>query len=96
MSLPTLAEFAALQGQVFELDAGLAEPLRAELMTAQALAMAPHAGRQAFSLLFAGPAQPQLAQCTYRLAHPQLAALDIFLVPVGADAAATRYQAVFT
>jgi hypothetical protein len=96
MSLPSLTEFASLLGQPFMLDAGLSEPLPARLVAAQALDMAPHAGRQPFSLLFAGPPRPQLPQRTYRLAHPKLPALDIFLVPVGADAEATRYQAVFT
>lgn len=96
MNLPTLTEFASLLGPGFTLDAGLAELLPARLVAAQTLDMAPHAGRQPFSLLFAGPAQPRLPKRTYRLAHPRLPALDIFLVPVGADAAATRYQAVLT
>ena len=96
MNMPSLDDFTALRGQVFALDAGGAQPLQALLLEAEPLAMAPHAGRQPFSLIFAGPAQPQLPQNTYCLAHPRWPALHIFLVPVGADATATRYQAVFT
>ena len=96
MNLPSLDDFVALKGQAFALDAGGGQALQALLLEAEPLAMAPHTGRQPFSLVFAGPLQPRLPQSTYRLAHPRLPALDIFLVPVGADATATCYQAVFT
>jgi len=95
-TLPTLDAFVPLQGEAFELHVDGPAPLRAELVSAVALGMAPAAGRQAFSLVFAGPPVPRLPQRIYRLQHPRLPALDLFLVPVGADAAATRYEAVFT
>jgi hypothetical protein len=38
---------------------------------------------------FAGP------QGLYRLLHPTLGALDVFLVPVSRSGAATRYEAIF-
>lgn len=52
--------------------------------------------REPFSLLFLGPAEPLLPQRIYRLEHRSLGALDIFLVPVGRDGAAARYEAAFT
>jgi hypothetical protein len=52
--------------------------------------------RQAFSLRFLGPAQPVLPQATYRLDHPALGALEIFLVPLGPKSGGMRYEAVFT
>ena len=51
--------------------------------------------RRAFSLLFRGPADPLLPQRTYRLEHPELGGLDIFLVPLGPDSEGMRYEAVF-
>jgi hypothetical protein len=52
--------------------------------------------REAFALMFLGPAEPVLAQRIYRLRNPELGALEIFLVPVGSDASGTRYEATFT
>ena len=94
--LPTLAEFAPLQGERFALYADGAEWVVAELLSARSLGLAAGDGREPFSLMFAGPAEPRLPQRIYRLQHPRLPALDLFLVPVAADAMATRYEAVFT
>lgn len=52
--------------------------------------------RQAFSLIFRGPAEPVLPQRIYPLANEPLGALDLFLVPIGPDADGMRYEAVFT
>jgi hypothetical protein len=49
-----------------------------------------------FSLVFTGRASPWLPQGTYRLIHPQLRERDLFLVPIGPDAAGMRYEAVFS
>lgn len=52
---------------------------------------------RAFSLTFrGGPRDRHLAQRTYALRHETLGTLDIFLVPLGADLEAMRYQAIFT
>jgi hypothetical protein len=53
------------------------------------------APRQPFSLVFAGPLDPQLPQATYALAHERLGELAIFLVPIARDADGVRYEAVF-
>lgn len=60
----------------------------------EGVAAAPPRG-ECFSLLFDGPADPPLAQRTYRLAHERLGAFDLFLVPVGAEHGARQYEAVF-
>lgn len=52
-------------------------------------------GRVPFSLVFRGPAGVVLPQRIYQVDHPELGSLDIFLVPIGADAAGVRYEAVF-
>jgi hypothetical protein len=48
-----------------------------------------------FSLLFAGPSEPQLAQGTYEIRHGTIGEFELFLVPIAADANHTSYEAVF-
>ena len=50
--------------------------------------------RTPFSVLFTAP-PPMLGQGTYRLQHDEMGAVDLFLVPIGADDAGVRYEAVF-
>jgi hypothetical protein len=52
--------------------------------------------RDAFTLLFLGPARPILPQAIYRLEHPALGRLEIFLVPLGPRDGGMRYEAVFS
>ncbi len=47
-----------------------------------------------FRLEFVGPGEPVLPQATYSLTSGE-ATQDIFIVPVGRDAAGVRYEAVF-
>jgi hypothetical protein len=90
----TLAMFEPLVGETFALDAGADEPLVLVLAAAAPAGEQPR-GRAPFSLLFHGPPQPLLAQATYRLEHTALGTLEIFIVPLGQDAQATRYEAIF-
>ena len=76
-----------------ELDEG---SLQLELTEAECVGRPPgDARRQAFSLVFTGPQHPVLPQRLYRLVHPDMGALDIFLVPIGSGPGGTRYEAVF-
>jgi hypothetical protein len=50
---------------------------------------------QPFNLHFKGPRSERFGQGMRRLEHPALGALDIFLVPIGADATGLLYEAVF-
>lgn len=52
--------------------------------------------RQPFTLQFHGPAEPVLPDATYHLQHEVLGGLEVFLVPIGPDAAGMRYEAIFT
>ncbi len=92
----TLDDFAGLCGERFALLGDDIADLSTELVEATPLGNTTFEGRQPFSLIFAGPASPVLPQRTYRLAHARLPELDIFLVPIGADATAVRYQAIFS
>lgn len=70
--------------------------LALELCAVDALPGSPHAPRAPFALRFRTPAVTgYLPQRTYALAHPVLGVLEIFLVPLGADASGMRYEAVF-
>lgn len=94
--LLTLEQFMPLVGQYFSLHESDEQVHRAELLEARKLGQAPFKGRDPFSLLFQGPADVVLAQRTYRLSHPVLHELDIFLVPVGRNDQGVRYEAVFS
>jgi len=78
-------------------------PLRlAEVQMKQVLPMdarygqSPEERRPPFSLLFKGPADLILPQRLYRFDHPAMGQFDIFIVPVGANAEAVSYEAIFT
>jgi hypothetical protein len=49
-------------------------------------------GRAPFSVVFHGGPTPPLPQRIYRIEHPDMGTMDLFLVPIGPD----RYEAVFT
>jgi len=52
--------------------------------------------RHPFSLFFIGPLSYMLPQQIYRVTHPTLESMEIFLVPIGKDAQTFQYEAVFT
>jgi hypothetical protein len=54
--------------------------------------------RAPFSVIFHGTPEHVLPQQIWKLEHPELGALDVFVVPIGPDAESgrMRYQAVFT
>ena len=51
--------------------------------------------RSPFTLELLGPPSPVHPQGNYRLAHPELGELDLFLVPVSASADGVMYEVVF-
>jgi hypothetical protein len=91
------SDFAPCLAQSFRV-ALAGESLDLELVGAEPLGSGdPSPGRRRpFSLIFRGPPAPVLAQRIYRLENAELGALEIFLVPIGRDAAGLRYEAVFT
>lgn len=56
------------------------------------------ASRHAFSVLFSGAEDLHLEQRIYRIEHPEIGELDLFLVPLGPDPKDGRslFEAVFT
>jgi hypothetical protein len=92
--------FAPAVGDMFVLDDEDAGRLRLELLEARtiepgAAAVSTDGVRTPFRLLFRGPSAPLMPQRIYRLEHGAIGALEIFIVPVGRDAAGVRYEAIF-
>ena len=89
-------DFRALDGPlelVFD-DAGASVTL--QLFVAAVDALPEHRLREhPFSLVLRGPPTPVLTQAIYALRHPRLGVIELFLVPVGQDSQATRYEALF-
>jgi hypothetical protein len=52
--------------------------------------------REPFSMYFAGPPAPILAQAIYTLRGDTVTFEKLFIVPIGRDDGATDYEAVFT
>ena len=48
-----------------------------------------------FSMILEGPLVPALPQASYRVQHPRLGPLDLFLVPIARSATAIRYEVTF-
>ena len=97
---PSLQDFSRHLGDRFQTLWGSADPVELEFIEAAQLRSRPRGDNpnirsDPFSLLFRGPFAPALPQRIHRLVHPQLGPLEIFLVPIGPDAAGARYEAIF-
>lgn len=92
IDLATLAPelFDPLVGTAFSVN-GNADVL--ELLEVERL-KSPSSRAQPFSLLFTSKTH-RLSQATFRLAHPQLGTIDVFIVPLQPDARGPLYEAVF-
>ena len=92
----THADFTDRLHETFRIDLG-SSTLEVELIAAELLGPAPETGRrEPFSVLFQGPKEPILPQQIYRLEHPQMGTLEVFLVPIGPNPKGQRYELVFT
>lgn len=93
----TLDRFSPLLGETFEI-ADASGSLRAVLVEATDLREVQGAGRNSrqFSLVWRGPPGARIEQRIYRVSHPAVDSMDLFLVSIGPDAEGMRYEAVFT
>ncbi|MEZ5333124.1 MAG: DEAD/DEAH box helicase [Thermoanaerobaculia bacterium] len=94
-----LSDFGPIVGRSVALHREGEAALALELVEARGLSGASRGGRQPFSLLYRGPTEPVLPQGIYRMDHPEVGALELFLVPLGPDGEARDgllYEAVFT
>lgn len=93
----TMERFEPLLGQAFEIGDGTGT-LRVTLVEVTNLREAQGAGMRSrqFSLVWRGPPGARLPQKIYTMTHPQIGAVDLFLVTIRTDDEGTRYEAVFT
>lgn len=95
----TKDDFDRHLGAEFELELGSDTSLTLALISSDPL---PSDGverptRAPFSLVFRSPGERRHApQRIYTVRHPELGAIEIFLVPIGPDDEGMRYEAVFT
>ena len=86
MTLPPLSDCAAQLGTSFTVQGAPAA------MT-WILAVAEASAYGGYSLIFHGPLDPVVAQQIVTLEHAEMGELSLFVVPVGPDGDAMRYQA---
>lgn len=91
----TVEDFSRLLQQPFRLTSAEGA-FELVLVSAEARGRPVGGGRQPFSLLFRGPRQPVLPQAIHPLVHDALGTLEIFIVPVGANADGVEYEAIFS
>jgi predicted RNase H-like HicB family nuclease len=99
----TVEAFQSRIGESFRIRPHPDTDVAAELIEARALGGGParaDAGasrrRMPFSLSFRTSLTTPLPQRIYEVAHDELGSYEIFLVPVGPDAAGMVYEAIFT
>jgi hypothetical protein len=95
----TRSDFAQCVGQQFQIGCG-GQSVGAELAMVTGLGFKSpedrgRGKRESFGLLFHAPKQWRYPQRTYRLSHPTLGDLDVFLVPLGPDEKGMRLEAIF-
>jgi hypothetical protein len=90
----TCEEFAACLNQDFEI-VFTDGTLPVKLSEARPLGVRPESLREPFSLAFVAARPLRLPQGTYKMRHPQLGEMEIFLVQVAADQSSSTLEAVF-
>ena len=90
----TCEQFAACLNQDFEIvfTDGV---LPVELSEAKPLGVRPESIREPFALAFVARRAVRLPQGTYKIRHPQLGEIEIFLVQIAADQSSSTFEAVF-
>jgi hypothetical protein len=95
LSLLTAADFQHLADREFARAVREGEPPVSLTLVEVREGRHPLVGRHPFALFFTGPPHLLLAQGGHPLRHPVLGEFELFLVPIGKDADAARYEAVF-
>lgn len=93
----TEKEFSQHLNTKFRVKVDAPQPVELELVEVKGYHNKPEEqqGMERFSVFFSGPADVQLPQKTYPLAHEKMGEFDIFLVPIGRGEGGLRYEAVF-
>ncbi len=94
----TCEQFAGCLNQTFSLEYPGTDALQLELVQVEPKGQfdPERDKRQAFSLLFRGPAEPIVPQAMYPLENTTLGRFEIFVVPLGPDGKeGVSYEAIF-
>ena len=91
----THTHFEPHVGSIFDLELNDTERLPLRLIEVQTSVHGGAAARRSFSLIFRSDLPGVLPQAIYRLDHPTMGALGLFIVPIGRDAVGMQYQAIF-
>ena len=94
----TIDTFAPRVGELFRVIVDDTWEMRAQLaaVTPWGDESAVGRARTPFSLVFTAPRETNLPQGTYRVENENMEPFDLFLVPLGPQGDAMRYEAVFT
>jgi hypothetical protein len=87
-------QFAACLNQEFEI-AFTDGALPVKLSEARPLGVRPESSREPFALTFVVDRPLRLPQGIYKMRHPNLGEMEIFLVQVAADQSGSTFEAVF-
>lgn len=93
--VPTHERFQALAGQRVELCLPEIE-LTAVIDEVSAHTRQDSSAREPFSVVFVTDSDDNHGQQIYTLKHPELGAVEMFLVPLGPKGDGMRYEAVIT
>ncbi|MEO7717699.1 MAG: hypothetical protein ABIY70_15985 [Capsulimonas sp.] len=94
LSQITAASFTPLIGDTFTLPFDDAQTVDVVLSDVRPM-RGPEGQREPFALTFLGAPGVVLPQRIYRFTHPETATMDIFIVPLAANAQSTTYEAIF-
>lgn len=86
-----LAHFADLVGSTLGIDFG-GGPTQATIIDARSIGNHTPRPQGGFSVMLKADVGPSAAQGMYRLCHPQLGDLDLFMVPRRREGAETVYE----
>jgi hypothetical protein len=85
--------FAGHLHSLFNVDAGGPAPLALRLIAVNEPSTPPNI--ELFSLVFAGPVSPRLAQQTFRVEHAKIGTFQLFLTAIAGDSDGITYEAIF-
>ena len=93
----TVSDFSSLVGQRFGLRTEDGASSYVTLIEANSpkIRQALRFRREYFSIVFDIPGNVELVQGSYRVSHPQIGTMDLFMVPVDLPAVHNRLEAIF-
>lgn len=97
MQFLQLNDFSSQLNQTFSLAVGTAS-MSLTLIEIQPLQnqIFPGQRRDPFCLIFQGASPITLPQQLYKISHPDIGEIEMFLVPIGVNPGGTLYQAVYS